>query len=114
MATLSARELRGIAESYVDECAVRRTAPQVNELARRLGMSAGDLSNLFLRLLGERPSAYFQRTRFDCAKRLLSTTDLTMDRIAQICGYGTTRTFYRRFKSSVGMTPQDFREQGHL
>jgi transcriptional regulator GlxA family with amidase domain len=111
MTVRSADEMRGIADAYIAECRERRTPPQVNELSAKLGLSAGDFSNLFLKLLGERPSDYFQRARIECAKRLLSTTDLTMKVIADICGFGTVRTFFRSFKSSVGMAPHDFRDR---
>src|SRR5207253_11384875 len=111
MKVQSADEMRRIADAYITECIERRTAPQVNELAAKLGRSAGDFSNLFLKLLGERPSDYFQQVRIDCSKRLLSTTDLTTEMIASICGFGTLRTFFRSFKSTTGMTPQNFRDQ---
>lgn len=105
----SVDELRQLADEYVMDCFRHETPPHVNELARNLGLAAPDFSNLFVMLLGERPSVYFKRCRIESAKDLLAATDLPMNTIAYRCGFGTRRTFFRTFKRFVGSTPDVYR-----
>jgi len=49
MVIQSGRELRFVTDRYIAQCKARRTSSQVNELAAELGLSATDLSNLFLK-----------------------------------------------------------------
>ena len=72
-------------------------------------MSAADFGKLFTHLVGEHPSTYLRRKQIDCAKRLLTQTDLTMNVIAYKCGFGTRTTFFRAFKRETGMTPREYR-----
>ena len=110
MVIQSGRELRFVADRYIAQCKARRTSSQVNELAAELGLSAADLSNLFLKFLRERPHIYLMRARIESAKHLLVTTDLNLDDIAAICGFGTIRSFFRSFRAQVGMTPGEYRD----
>lgn len=48
--------------------------------------------------------------RIDRAKTLLVNTNVTIDQIALLCGYGNEVHFYRQFKSLVGTTPSRYRE----
>ena len=51
------------------------------------------------------------RMRISYAKELLSGTNLTMEQIAEACGYGNEVHFYRQFRKIAGMTPKKFRER---
>ena len=48
--------------------------------------------------------------RYDRAKRLLSSTNLTVKQIAERCGYVSEYNFMRQFKSKCGKTPTEYRK----
>jgi AraC-like DNA-binding protein len=45
------------------------------------------------------------------ARRLIETSDATIDDIARTCGFGTVETMYRTFQRALGTTPSQFRGQ---
>lgn len=47
--------------------------------------------------------------RIEKAKKLLTTTDFSVNEIMETCGYQNTVHFYRQFKQHVNMTPSEFR-----
>lgn len=47
--------------------------------------------------------------RLDYAKDLIRNTNLTMERIVEMCGYGNEVHFYRQFKKYTGVTPATYR-----
>ncbi|MEW6654945.1 MAG: helix-turn-helix transcriptional regulator [Bacteroidota bacterium] len=49
--------------------------------------------------------------RIEEAKRLLRSTDLSINYIAEKVGYPNVTNFYRHFQRQVGMTPAAFRKQ---
>ncbi len=75
----------------------------------RVHMSRTAFSKLFTSVVGETPSSYLRRGQIESAKRLLAETDLSMNRIAYKCGFGTRTTFFRTLKRLVGMTPLAYR-----
>ncbi len=49
--------------------------------------------------------------RTDYAKRLLSTTNLTILEISYKLGYSSISHFSKLFKQEVGLTPSEYRER---
>lgn len=43
---------------------------------------------------------------------MLSRTEKSISVIAQECGFGTDKTFYRIFKNEFGITPNEYRQRG--
>ena len=68
-----------------------------------------------LRRFGEEtrqsPLAFLQRTRIATAKRLLETSDLSVQAIQTEVGYQDAATFRKLFTSLAGTTPSDYRRQ---
>lgn len=100
-------ELR--AEEYLERCFLTESPPHVGELAAQLGMTLTAFSRDFRRFTGESPSRYLKQAQIRLAKRLLKTTDWSMNRIAYGAAFGTRMSFYRAFKRTIGMTPESFR-----
>lgn len=48
--------------------------------------------------------------RIENAKTLLKTTDLPIEKIWNLSGFSNERTFFRVFKSKVGMTPNQYKK----
>jgi AraC-like DNA-binding protein len=74
---------------------------------------AGFAPNYFSLLFKRREKVTFERylrnLRVDRAKQLLSTTDLDVQRVAQLCGFGTGQYMARVFRRTLGMTPSGCR-----
>ncbi len=51
-----------------------------------------------------------QKQRLKVAKDLLENSTLSVEQIAQECGYSSSSFFYKKFKESCKMTPSKFRE----
>jgi AraC family transcriptional regulator len=106
-----AGELRAAARAYVRKCFREETQPQVNELAVLLDVRPYALSRLFAIATGEPLSTYLKRLQLGRARRLLRTTDLPLNQVAYVSGFGTRASFYRAFKKACGCTPLEFRMQ---
>ena len=99
----------GEAISYITEDP--RQCPTVSELARRAGMSEVYFRKLFRSVTGTSPVRFAVDCRIKRAKELLFEDYLTLDDIAERCGFSSLSYFCRVFKSSTGMTPGEFRER---
>ena len=49
--------------------------------------------------------------RLQKARRLLTSTELTIEQIAASCGYSDGGAFMRQFRLKCGMTPTQFRKR---
>lgn len=103
--------LRVTVTAYVEDCFARETSPRVSELAAQLGLSRASLTSLFMSELGENPSAYLKRMQMERAVLLMRTTNLSLTRIAYMCGFGTRRTFFRTFQRVHGCAPGELRDK---
>jgi transcriptional regulator GlxA family with amidase domain len=81
----------------------------VPALARRAAMSVRTFARAFRHEVGTTPAAFVQRSRVEAARRLLETTDRTVDDIARACGFGTVETMHRAFQRTVRTTPGQYR-----
>lgn len=80
-------------------------------LARQISVSAGYLSALFRRETGETLTTFVNRRRVDNAKKLLRTTRLQIQTVAQHCGIVDVHYFAKIFKKYTGITPKEYREK---
>lgn len=51
------------------------------------------------------------QSRIDHAKYLLSTTDISIVQVAEMCGYKSTSHFMRQFKNKMKMIPSEYRKK---
>lgn len=84
----------------------------LSALARQSSVSAGYLSALFHREVGETLTAYVNQRRVEAAKKLLRTTRLQIQTVAQHCGIVDVHYFTKIFKNQVGVTPKEYRQKG--
>lgn len=80
-------------------------------MAASVNMSCSGFQYLYKKIFGVSVINYVISGRVEPAKRLLSSTDLTVAEIALKCGYSTEYNFMRQFKSKTGKTPTEYRKQ---
>ncbi|MEU6854768.1 GlxA family transcriptional regulator [Actinacidiphila alni] len=81
----------------------------VPALAARAGMSERNFTRVFRAEVGRTPAAYVESARIEAARRLIESTDGTVEAIARACGFGTAETLHRSFKRTVRVTPGEYR-----
>jgi transcriptional regulator GlxA family with amidase domain len=81
----------------------------VEVLARRAAMSLRTFARRFTASTGTTPHQWVLSQRVILAQRLLETTDLPMDLVAQRCGIGTAASLRQQFQRFVGTTPAAYR-----
>jgi len=74
-------------------------------------VSAGYLSTLFRKETGKTLTEYVSEKRMAAAARLLSTTRLQVQTVAQHCGMSDVNYFSKMFKKHYGKTPKQYREE---
>ena len=82
----------------------------VDEMAEQMNMSRSGFQHLYKKMFGTSVMNDVISGRTERAKRLLSSTNLTVAEIAEKCGYSNEYTFMRQFKSRVGKTPTEYRK----
>lgn len=82
----------------------------VSSLADHFNMSVSNFSHQFKSYMNQNVSAFINKIRIENAKVLLSSTDLSINDIAQKIGYTQPQSFIRNFKNSVGKTPGEYRK----
>ncbi|WP_159880990.1 helix-turn-helix domain-containing protein [Paenibacillus puerhi] len=80
-------------------------------LAEKLSMSPSYLSVVIKNQLGIGFIDYISRLRIQKAIRLLENDDLTIQHIAEQCGYDTVHTFIRQFKKTYQLPPNEYRSR---
>ncbi|WP_462386830.1 helix-turn-helix domain-containing protein [Acidovorax sp. Q11] len=82
--------------------------------ARAATTSPRTLLRWFAQVYGESPQDYLHNLRIAQAQALLQTTYLTVDAVAQQCGYSDTGSFRKIFHRVSGTTPGAYRQRFKL
>lgn len=82
----------------------------LESLAKHAGMSRSAFAQCFKQLVGETPARYLMRRRLNEGRRLLSTTTLSIDSIAERIGYESAVGLHLAFSNYYGITPGAFRK----
>lgn len=80
----------------------------MGEMARRAGVSPGQLKRDFVNLFGIPPRRYLTKIRLEAAVDLLAAGGPIIE-VAHACGYPDQSAFTRRFRAAVGMSPSEYR-----
>lgn len=86
----------------------------VLDIARSSGISIPHIHALFRKHIGQPPHRYLTEFRIREAKWLLTRSHYAIKVIASKCGFLNIETFYRAFKSAVGISPHQFRKSNNL
>ncbi|WP_331770786.1 helix-turn-helix domain-containing protein (plasmid) [Embleya sp. NBC_00888] len=80
------------------------------ELADHARMSVRTFTRRFRDEVGMTPGQWLTRQRVEHARRLLETTDLTVDRIADRAGFGTGASLRQHLVATIGVPPMTYRQ----
>ena len=83
----------------------------VPELAKEACLSRSAFADRFTQTLGEPPLTYLTRHRMRLAARQLSTSALSVGKIAEQVGYASEAAFSQAFKREHGVSPSAWRAQ---
>lgn len=81
-----------------------------DHLADIVGLHPVYFDRLFRQTYDVPPMQMLRDMRLERAKRLLESTDFTMETIAHTCGFGYSTSFVRVFQQKFGQTPGDYRQ----
>lgn len=104
--------------SYYDRLSLLRTKIysqpfsdwNVDSLCGELSLSRSYFQHLYKEYFGVSVMSDVIKSRVEHGKYLLSSTDISVRQISQMCGYKNDIHFMRQFKSLTGMTPSQYRE----
>lgn len=105
----ASRTLARQAADTLDAQAATGDAPQLAELAARLGVSDRHLRRIFAAEHGVTPMQYLQTRRLLLAKQLLTDTRLPVAQVALASGFRSLRRFNAAFAESYRMSPSRLR-----
>jgi AraC-like DNA-binding protein len=81
----------------------------IAELCARAGLSKTVLSEKFAATIGTSPIEYLTNWRMQIAARWLTESALSIERVAERCGYDSMAAFSKAFKRSFGVAPGAYR-----
>ncbi|AHX15188.1 transcriptional regulator [Dyella jiangningensis] len=81
------------------------------ELAERARMSERTLLRRFEEATGCSPKQWLTRERLNRARELLEGSDLPVERVADVCGFGSADTLRHHFRHHVKLSPARYRER---
>jgi transcriptional regulator GlxA family with amidase domain len=85
----------------------------LEDMAARCAMSPRTFLRHFRDTTGTTPLQWLLTVRVDEARRLLETTTLSIDEVAERCGFGTALSLRTHFRSRLDTTPTNYRRNFH-
>lgn len=95
-------------KEYIDKNLDKRF--ELETLAERCGLSKNFFSRIFKEITGNTPFEYIIENRMILAKKLILTTNISIDQISLLCGFDDRTYFYRQFRKYYNTTPAVYRE----
>lgn len=83
----------------------------LQQVADACGMTYTQLTYLFSKCFVKGFSEYLLDLRLNYAQKLLLKTNMSVTDIALDCGFDNASYFAKKFKSSLGMTPKEYRQK---
>jgi len=78
-------------------------------MARHARMSVRTFTRRFREEAGMSPGRWIVRQRVEHARRLLETTDLPIDKVAEAAGFGTATSLRQHLHAEIGVAPSAYR-----
>ncbi|MFK4145900.1 GlxA family transcriptional regulator [Streptomyces sp. NPDC004065] len=82
---------------------------QLRDMAEQEAMSVRTFTRRFREEVGISPGQWLTQQRVERARRLLESTDLSVDRVARESGFGTAQSMRQHLQAALGVTPTAYR-----
>ena len=82
-----------------------------DDLAAMISVTRRQMERLFATHLRETPARFYLGVRLDRARELLRQTDMSILAVGIACGFGSSSSFSRAYRTGFGLSPKD--ERGH-
>ena len=82
---------------------------ELARIAAAAGMSRSSFAERFKTVTGTSPMSYLARWRLLKSRRLLADRELSIARVASLCGHRSTEGYSRAFKRAFGLSPARWR-----
>ncbi|GEJ43558.1 AraC family transcriptional regulator [Chryseobacterium sp. ON_d1] len=82
----------------------------VEYMAESLNMSVRNFSRVFVKESGMTPGRFLEKMRLDQAMNMLEYTDISIDMIADKCGFGHAVSLRRLFLKHIFLSPAQYRK----
>jgi len=82
---------------------------RVESMARSVAMSNRNFQRRFTESTGATPARWLAQVRIDEARRLLETSRHSIERVADLTGFGSPQVMREHFRKNVGISPSEYR-----
>ncbi|MFT5698547.1 MAG: transcriptional regulator GlxA family with amidase domain [Desulforhopalus sp.] len=86
----------------------------ISYVAKITGLEERTFNRRFKKSTGDTPTEYIQGLRIEAARKLLETSQESVEFITQEVGYEDTSSFRRLFKKHTGLSPSEYRKRFSL
>ena len=83
----------------------------IEQLAEHAAMSVRTFIRRFRAATGTTPHRWLTQRRVAAAQALLETSDLSVERVAEHCGFGTAASLRMHFQRQLHLSPQAYRQR---
>ncbi|WP_409342191.1 helix-turn-helix domain-containing protein [Paenibacillus sp. MBLB4367] len=94
-------------KSYIEEHAT--TPLKIEDIARHVSLSVSRAVHLFKECYGKSMIQYTLEIRLSIARERMAYSMMTLEQIAESCGFGSYSYFHRIFRDKHGVTPTEYR-----
>ncbi|RXZ81522.1 AraC family transcriptional regulator [Paenibacillaceae bacterium] len=81
----------------------------IEDMAKRANLSVSRFNVIFKQTFGVSPHQYLMKLRIDYACKLLTSTEYTIEKIGEYCGFANIHHFSKTFKQRCGIPPRAYR-----
>jgi len=85
--------------------------PSLERVSEVAGISSRQLRRYFMMVRKQSPARAFRQMRMQRAEELLASSEMTGDKVAGFCGFGSDSDFSRAFKAYHGENPSQWRRR---
>ena len=83
---------------------------KINDIAKFLNVSESRFRHIFKEIMHINVKSYITLLRIAEVKKLLASTDMTIENIAFHCGFSNITHFYKIFQENAKVTPSEYRK----
>jgi len=81
---------------------------KIDEMARKMNLSTSRFASLYKSTFKISPTEDLIQTRIDQAKKMLSSSKVSVRKVSEACGFESVHYFHRAFKKRANITPKHF------